>query len=70
MKAKIIHFQNGNLAAEGTEIIGAFKSKLTLLREKLTMLTVLGTEIFNTPGLLKKVITPGIIKKGNYSYLR
>jgi len=57
MKAKIIHFQNGNLAAEGTEIIGAFKSKLTLFKEKLTMLTVLGT-IFNTPGLLKKVITP------------
>ena len=58
MKAKIIHFQNGNLAAEGTEIIGAFKSKLTLFKEKLTMLTVLGTEIFNTPGLLKKIITP------------
>ena len=58
MKAKIIHFQNGNLAAEGTEIIGAFKSKLTLFKEKLTMLTVLGTEIFNTPGLLKNIITP------------
>ena len=58
MKAKIIHFQNGNLAAEGTEIIGAFKSKLTLFKEKLTMLTILGTEIFNTPGLLKKIITP------------
>ena len=58
MKAKIIHFQNGNLAAEGTEIIGTFKSKLTLFKEKLTMLTILGTDIFNTPGLLKKVITP------------
>jgi aspartate kinase len=58
MKAKIIHFQNGNLAAEGTEIIGTFKSKLTLFKEKLTMLTVLGTEIFNTPGLLKNIITP------------
>ena len=58
MKAKIIHFQNGNLASEGTEIIGAFKSKFTLFKEKLTMLTILGTEIFNTPGLLKKVITP------------
>ena len=58
MKAKIIHFQNGDLSAEGTEIIGAFKSKLILFKEKLTMLTVLGTEIFNTPGLLKKVISP------------
>ncbi|GAI40967.1 unnamed protein product, partial [marine sediment metagenome] len=58
MKAKIIHFQNGNLEAKGTEIIGAFKSKLILFKEKLTMLTVLGTEIFNTPGLLKKIISP------------
>ena len=58
MKAKIIHFQSGSLAVEGTEIIGAFKSKLTLFKERLTMLTILGTEIFNTPGLLKKVITP------------
>lgn len=58
MKAKIIHFQSGSLAVEGTEIIGAFKSKLTLFIERLTMLTILGTEIFNTPGLLKKVITP------------
>lgn len=58
MKAKIIHFQNGNLSTEGTEIIGAFKSKLILFKEKFTMLTVLGTEIFNTPGLLKKIISP------------
>jgi len=58
MKAKIIHFRNGNLSAEGTEIIGAFKSKLSLFKEKLTMVTVLGTEIFNTPGLLKKIISP------------
>jgi len=58
MKAKIIHFQNGNLTSKGTEIIGAFKSKLTLFKEKLTMLTILGAEIFNTPGLLKKIITP------------
>ncbi|HBY57262.1 MAG TPA: aspartate kinase [Candidatus Atribacteria bacterium] len=58
MKAKIIHFQKGDLSAEGTEIIGAFKSKLILFKEKLTMLTILGTEIFNTPGLLKKIITP------------
>lgn len=58
MKAKIIHFQNGNLSTEGTEIIGAFKSKLILFKEKLTMATVLGTEIFNTTGLLKKIISP------------
>jgi aspartate kinase len=58
MKAKIIHFQNGNLSAEGTEVIGAFKSKLILFKEKLTMLTILGTDIFNTPGLLKKIISP------------
>jgi len=58
MKAKIIHFQKGNLDAEGTEIIGAFKSTLILFQEKLTMLTILGTEIFDTPGLLKKIITP------------
>jgi len=58
MKAKIIHFQNGNLSTEGTEIIGAFESKLSLFKEKLTMVTVLGTEIFNTPGLLKKIISP------------
>ncbi|MCG2820537.1 MAG: hypothetical protein L6371_01430, partial [Candidatus Atribacteria bacterium] len=36
----------------------AIKSKLILFKEKLTMLTILGTEIFNTPGLLKKIITP------------
>jgi aspartate kinase len=64
MKAKIIHFQSGSLAAEGTEIIGAFKSKLTLFKEKLTMLTILGTEIFNTPGLLKKI---GIYVTENYA---
>lgn len=58
IKAKIIHFQNGNLEAEGTEIIGAFTSKLILFKEKLTMLTILGTEIFNTPGLLQKIISP------------
>jgi len=58
MKAKIIHFQNGNLSTEGTEIVGAFKSKLILFKEKLTMLTILGTEIFNTPGLLNKIIEP------------
>ncbi len=58
IKAKIIHFQNGNLDAEGTEIMGAFTSKLILFKEKLTMVTVLGTEIFNTPGLLKKIISP------------
>lgn len=58
MKAKIIHFQNGNLDAEGTEIIGAFKSNLILFKEKFTMLTILGTEVFDTPGLLKKIITP------------
>lgn len=58
MKAKIIHFQNGDLGTEGTEITGAFKSKLTLFKEKLTMLTILGSEIFDTPGLLKKIISP------------
>ena len=58
MKAKIIHFQNGDLETEGTEITGAFKSKLTLFKEKLTMLTILGSEIFDTPGLLKKIISP------------
>jgi len=58
MKAKIIHFQNGDLSAEGTEIVGAFKSKLISFQEKLTMLTILGTNIFNTPGLLKKIIEP------------
>ena len=36
MKAKIIHFQSGNLAVEGTEIIGAFKSKLTLFLSLIT----------------------------------
>jgi len=58
MKAKIIHFQNGNLETKGTEIIGAFMSKLILFKEKLTMLTILGTDIFNTSGLLKKIISP------------
>ncbi len=58
MKAKIIHFQNGNLDETGTEIIGAFKSKLILSEKKLTMLTILGIDIFNTPGLLKKIISP------------
>lgn len=58
MKAKIIHFQNGNLDEAGTEIIGAFKSKLILSEKKLTMLTILGIDIFNTPGLLKKIISP------------
>ena len=58
MKAKIIHFQNGNLDEAGTEIIGAFKSKLILSEKKLTMLTILGIDIFNTPGILKKIISP------------
>jgi len=58
MKAKIIHFQNGNLEEMGTEIIGAFKSKLILFKEKLTMLTILGENIFNTHSLLNKIISP------------
>jgi len=58
MKAKIIHFQNGNLEETGTEIIGAFKSTIILSEDKLTMLTVLGENIFNTPGILQEIISP------------
>lgn len=58
MKAKIIHFQNGDLDSAGTEIEGSFSSRIEIFKEKLCLLTVIGEQILETSGLLKKIITP------------
>jgi len=58
IKAKIIHFQNGDLNSPGTEIEGSFSSKINVFQEKLCLLTILGDQIFETPGLLKEIIAP------------
>ncbi len=58
MKAKIIHFQNGNLDSSGTEIEGSFSSKISVFPEKLCLLTVIGNKILETPGLLKDFVSP------------
>lgn len=58
IKAKIIHFQNGDLDSPGTEIEGSFSSKINVFQGKLCLLTILGDQIFETPGLLKEIIAP------------
>lgn len=58
MKARIINFQKGDLDSEGTEIEGSFLSKMEIFPEKLCLLTVVGNQILETPGLLKEIITP------------
>lgn len=58
MKAKIIHFQNGDLDSPGTEIEGSFASKINVFQEKLCLLTIIGEKIFETPGILKEIISP------------
>jgi aspartate kinase len=58
MKAKIINFQNGDLDSNGTEIEGSFTSIIEIFPDKLCLLTVIGTQILETPGLLKEIITP------------
>ena len=58
MRAKIIHYENGNLDSTGTEIEGSFSSSISIFEEKFCLLTVIGEKIFETPGLLKDIITP------------
>ncbi len=58
MKAKIIHFQNGDLDSPGTEIEGSFSSKINVFQEKLCLITIIGTQILETPGLLREIISP------------
>ncbi|MFW6149094.1 MAG: aspartate kinase, partial [Atribacterota bacterium] len=57
MKAKIIHFQDGDLDSPGTEIEGSFSSKISIFQEKLCLLTIIGEKILETPGILKEIIT-------------
>jgi len=58
MKAKIIHFQNGDLDSPGTEIEGSYSSKVNIFQEKLCLLTIIGEQILQTPGILKEIIIP------------
>lgn len=58
MKAKIINFQNGDLSTNGTEIEGSFTSTIEIFPERLSLLTVIGDRILETPGLLKEIISP------------
>jgi aspartate kinase len=58
MKAKIIHFQDGDLDSPGTEIEGSFTSRINVFQEKLCLLTIIGESILETPGILKEIITP------------
>lgn len=58
MRAKIINFENGDLDSKGTEIEGSFTSKIEIFPEKLCLLTVVGNQILETPGLLKDIIIP------------
>lgn len=63
MRSKVIHYRFGSLDIEGTEIVGYFEKRVTLNKEKLSMLTIVGDEILDTPGLLKKIIDPLSKKK-------
>ncbi len=58
MRSKVIHFRHGDLDVEGTEIVGYFEKRATLHKEKLSMITIVGDEIMETPGLLDKLIGP------------
>jgi aspartate kinase len=58
IKAKIIHFQNGDLDSPGTEIEGSFSSRINVFQEKLCLLTIIGESILETPGILKEIIAP------------
>ncbi len=58
MRSKVIHFRHGDLDVEGTEIVGYFEKRATLHKEKLSMITIVGDDIMNTPGLLDKLISP------------
>lgn len=58
MKARIIHFQSGDLDSAGTEIEGSFSSRIDVFQEKLCLMTVIGEQILETSGLLKDIITP------------
>ncbi len=58
MRSKVIHFRHGDLDVEGTEIVGYFEKRATLHKEKLSMITIVGNDIMNTPGLLDKLISP------------
>ena len=67
IKAKIINFKNCDLNSQGTEIVGNFANgnSVTIFPEKLSLLTVVGEKILETPGLLKDIITP--LSKSNIS---
>ncbi len=60
--AKVIHFQYGNLSAEGTTIEGSTpeteEAKVELHSEPLAMLTVVGEEMQRTPGVLINALEP------------
>ncbi len=58
MRARIINFENGDLDSKGTEIEGSFTSKIEIFPEKLCLLTIVGNQILETPGLLKDIIIP------------
>lgn len=62
MKAKIINFKNGDLNANGTEIEGSFMSTIEIFPERLSLLTIVGDRILETPGLLKEIISPMAIE--------
>ncbi|MDD4363077.1 MAG: aspartate kinase [Atribacterota bacterium] len=55
MKAKIIHFQDGDLDSPGTEIEGSFTSRISVFQEKLCLLTIVGEKILETSGILKEI---------------
>jgi aspartate kinase len=59
IKAKIIGFENGDLSAPGTEIIGPSENKMlkttTFIAEPISVIAVVGEEILNKPGILAEL---------------
>ncbi len=59
INAKIIGFDNGDLSAHGTEIIGPSKNEMlkttTLSSEPISVIAVVGEEILNKPGVLAEL---------------
>ncbi len=62
INAKVIHFQHGNLSAEGTIIKDSLpetgKANAHLYPKPLSMLTVVGEGMQDTPGILVNAINP------------
>lgn len=62
INAKVLHYRNGDLSAEGTVIKGESPAingaKVETYPEPLAMVTIVGEDMQNTPGVLSKALDP------------